>query len=107
MNVNVPAVAPTTPPDIGASTKLPRPFGSAEDTAAATSRDEVGSMVEQSIKSRGLGRDRISPFWRPSYVERIHSYVALTCFGSGRQVMMVSYESRSVEARRISSHLDV
>jgi hypothetical protein len=53
MKVKVPAVAPTTPPDMGASTKLPPPPGKAVDTAFATSRDEVGSMVEQSMKSRG------------------------------------------------------
>jgi len=56
MNVRVPAVAPTTPPDIGASTKWPCPFGRADDTAAATSREEVGSMVEQSMKSREFDR---------------------------------------------------
>ena len=84
MNVKVPAVAPTTPPDIGASTKLPCPFGRADDTAAATSRDDVGSIVEQSIKRRGPGR-------AASFVLRIDSYADLTCCGSGRQLMTVSY----------------
>ena len=49
MNINVAARAPTTPPDIGASTK--RPWAVAW-TALATSREEVGSMVEQSMKRR-------------------------------------------------------
>lgn len=55
-------------------------------------------MVEQSMKTRGFGRERSSPFWIPSYVERMQSYVALTCFGSGRQVTTVSCGSQSVEA---------
>ncbi len=49
MNVSVPAVAPTTPPDIGASTNFPC---CVEWTAFATSREEAGSMVEQSMKRR-------------------------------------------------------
>lgn len=51
MNVRVPAVAPTTPPDIGASTKMPD--GCAAATEAATSREDEGSIVEQSMKMRG------------------------------------------------------
>ena len=45
------------------------------------------------MKTRGLGRVKSSPFWIPAYVERMQSYVALTCFGSGRQVMTVSCAS--------------
>lgn len=48
MNVRVPAVAPTTPPDMGASTNTPPALA----TEAATSRDEDGSIVEQSMKRR-------------------------------------------------------
>mmetsp|Transcript_27913 Transcript_27913/g.90058 ORF Transcript_27913/g.90058 Transcript_27913/m.90058 type:complete len:214 (-) Transcript_27913:279-920(-) len=47
MNVSVPACAPPTPPDTGASTKLV--FLSA--ATEATLRDTAGSMVEQSINS--------------------------------------------------------
>jgi hypothetical protein len=90
MKVNVPAVAPMTPPDMGASTKLPRPLGKAVETALATSRDDEGSMVEQSIKSRDMGCAEASSFWAASYAERIDSYADLTCFGSGRQVITVS-----------------
>jgi hypothetical protein len=77
---------------MGASTKLPRPAGKAVETALATSREEDGSMVEQSMKSRGWGWAEVEPFWPPAaaYAERMESYVALTCFGSGRQVMTVS-----------------
>ena len=45
MKVSVPAVAPPTPPDTGASSII-RPFASA---AAATARAVSTSMVEQSI----------------------------------------------------------
>lgn len=44
------------PPDIGASTKWAVPLGKAFSTEAATSCEEEGSMVEQSMKMRGLGR---------------------------------------------------
>ena len=47
MKVSVPACAPPTPPDTGASS-MARPFGSA---AAATARAVSTSMVEQSISS--------------------------------------------------------
>ena len=50
MNVRVPAWAPTTPPDMGASTNRPWPVAC---TALATSRETVGEMVEQSRKRRG------------------------------------------------------
>ena len=54
MNVKVAARAPTTPPDMGASTK--RPWAVAW-TALATSREEVGSIVEQSMKRRSDARE--------------------------------------------------
>jgi len=86
MNVRDPAVAPTTPPDMGASTKLPRPLGRAEATTRATEREEEGSIVEQSMKRRGWGRGGRGPLsWRREW------YADLTCCGSGRQVMTVSY----------------
>ena len=47
MKVSVPAVAPPTPPDTGASS-ISRPLFSA---AAATARAVSTSMVEQSISS--------------------------------------------------------
>jgi len=47
MNVSVPASAPPTPPDTGAST-VSRPASLA---CLARVRDTVGSMVEQSISS--------------------------------------------------------
>ena len=95
INVKVPAVAPTTPPDMGASTKLPWLSGSAEDTAAATSRDEEGSMVEQSMKSRCLGLPGRPPL-------RMASYVDLTCCGSGRQVMTVSFDQHQLARQALS-----
>lgn len=64
MKVKVPAAAPTIPPDMGASTKhaegcLSVPvLGKAFATEAATSCEEEGSMVEQSMKSRGLESER-------------------------------------------------
>jgi hypothetical protein len=61
MNVNVPPAAPTIPPDMGASTKYAVPLGKAFVTEAATSCEDEGSMVEQSMKrrelTRGLGPD--------------------------------------------------
>lgn len=57
IKVRVPAVAPTTPPDMGASVNVPWP---AEVTEAATWRDVEGSMVEQSMKMRSfLGREDV------------------------------------------------
>jgi hypothetical protein len=50
-------------------------------------------MVEQSMKTRGLGLVKTSPFSIPENVERMQSYVALTCLGSGRQVITVSCAS--------------
>lgn len=49
MKVKDAARAPTTPPDMGASTKR---AGEEECTAFAMSVEEVGSMVEQSMKRR-------------------------------------------------------
>lgn len=49
MKVSEPARAPITPPDMGASTKR---AGEDECTALAMSVEEVGSMVEQSMKRR-------------------------------------------------------
>lgn len=46
MNVSVPAWAPTTPPDIGASTKEP---AEAEETDPAMEREVMGSIVEWSM----------------------------------------------------------
>ena len=81
MNVRVAACAPTTPPDIGASTKRPRRV---ECTAFATSREEVGSMVEQSMKSRsgftGARDGGLRMLWKTFF----------TWEGSGRTVMIVS-----------------
>lgn len=75
------ARAPTTPPDMGASTKRPC---FVQCTALATSRDEVGSIVEQSMKSRsGLTGARAG--------SRILWKTFLTWDESGRTVMMVSY----------------
>lgn len=51
INDSVPFVAPTTPPDIGASMKWPA-LG-VDFTACAIVREVDGSMVEQSMKRRG------------------------------------------------------
>lgn len=48
MKVKVPLVAPTTPPDIGESMKVPWVGG----TRAATEREVEGSIVEVSIRRR-------------------------------------------------------
>ncbi len=85
MNVSVEFWAPTTPPDMGASTKRP---WRVQWTALATSREEAGSMVEQSMKRRsplvvlegGGGRGGLRMVWK----------TFLTWEGSGRTVMMVS-----------------
>ncbi len=81
MNVRVAALAPTTPPDMGASTK--RPWAVAW-TALATSREDVGSMVEQSMKrrswSRGGARGGFRMLWK----------TFLTCEGSGSAVITTS-----------------
>lgn len=49
MKVRVPAVAPTTPPETGASMNVPREEG----ICPAIWREVVMSMVEESIKSFG------------------------------------------------------
>lgn len=88
MNVSVPAVAPTTPPDMGASTKVPWDVAV---TVAATSREVVGSMVEQSMKRREV--------WVPEEGgwERTWLKTDLTWMGSGRTVMTVSWWSVSTD----------
>ena len=85
MNVSDPARAPTTPPDIGASTKVASDSKDPDLTRAATEREVVGSIVEQSIYRRGplLGAGGRAD-------ESICSKTALTCCGSGRTVMMMS-----------------
>ncbi len=85
--MSVPARAPTTPPDIGASTN--RPCAVAW-TALATSREEVGSIVLQSMKRRSGGatvegegsggRDGLRMLWK----------TFLTWGGSGRMVIVTS-----------------
>ncbi len=57
MKVRVEARAPTTPPDMGASTKRPE---EEEWTALAMSVEEVGSMVEQSMKRRSVSAEMVS-----------------------------------------------
>jgi hypothetical protein len=86
MNVRVPAVAPTTPPDIGASTNLPC---CVVCTALATDCEVVGSIVEQSMKRRsGLATLAVE---RGGL--RIWAITFVTCVGSGRTVIVVSYSS--------------
>jgi hypothetical protein len=83
MNVNVPAVAPTTPPDMGASTNFPC---CVVWTAFATSRDEAGSIVEQSMNRR-VGFET----WDSERGGlRMWPKTFLTCEGSGRTVIVVS-----------------
>ena len=83
INVNVPAVAPTTPPDIGASTNRPC---CVVCTALATSLEDAGSIVEQSMKRRsGFETTEVE-----SGGLRICPKTFLTCEGSGRTVMVVS-----------------
>lgn len=80
MKVRVAALAPTTPPDMGASTKRP---WAVQWTALATSREEVGSMVEQSMKRRsGVVGERAG--------SRMLWKTFLTWEGPGRTVIMVS-----------------
>lgn len=86
MNVNVPAVAPTTPPDIGASTNWPWPD---DLTDVATSRDVVGSIVEQSMNSRL----EFEIFEVDSAGSMICEKTFRTCDGSGKTVIVVSYRT--------------
>ena len=51
MKVRLPARAPTTPPDMGASRKVLVPWVLSW-TSEAVVRDVEGSMVEQSMKRR-------------------------------------------------------
>lgn len=95
MNVKVPALAPTTPPDMGASTKKPC---CVVCTALATSREEEGSIVEQSIKRR-LGFATLLP---ESAGCRILPKTFFTCEGSGRTVIVVSYESVSMSHQKLT-----
>ncbi len=83
MNVKVPALAPTTPPDIGASTKRPC---CVLCTAFATSREEDGSIVEQSMKRRS----RFETIFWESGGFRICPKTFFTWEGSGRTVIVVS-----------------
>jgi len=84
MKVSVPAVAPTTPPDIGASTNLPCCVAW---TAFATSFEDAGSIVEQSINRRsGFATIEVE-----SGGLRISPNTAFTCDGSGRTVIVVSF----------------
>jgi len=83
MKVNVPAVAPTTPPDMGASTKRPCCVAC---TALATSREEEGSIVEQSMKRRS-GFETTS--WERGGL-RICPKTFFTCEGWGSTVIVVS-----------------
>lgn len=76
------------PPDIGASTKCAVPLEKAFVTDAATSCEEEGSIVEQSIKMRGLGREENLAF-------KIEVYTDLTWLGSGRAVMTTSWKLKS------------
>lgn len=77
MKVKVPACAPTTPPETGASTN-----SEGEDrTEAPTAREVAMSMVEQSMKS----------LWVRGGVEKIEVKTLLTCCGSGSMVIMVSW----------------
>ena len=81
MKVRVAARAPTTPPDMGASTKRPDVV---QWMAFAMEREVVGSMVEQSMKSRvgvegGRGVER--RVWKREVM----------CVGEGRTVMIVCF----------------
>jgi hypothetical protein len=83
MKVNVPAVAPTTPPDMGASTNRPC---CVVCTALATSLEDKGSIVEQSMKRRS----GFATIDSESGGLRIWPKTFFTCEGSGRTVIVVS-----------------
>ena len=85
MKVKVPARAPTTPPDMGASMKRPWPE---ERVAAATPAEDLGSMVLQSMKRRSevVGAEvrrvgGLSICWKTFW----------TWWGSGRTVKTVCW----------------
>lgn len=83
----MPAVAPTTPPDIGASTNCPWPD---DLTDFATSREVVGSIVEQSMNSRL----EFETFDVDSAGSVICEKTFRTWDGSGSTVIVVSYHAR-------------
>lgn len=83
MKVSFPAAAPTTPPDIGASMNLPWPD---EWAALATSAEERGSMVEQSMKRRSW----FTPSRRSVGGLSIDLKTFWTWDGPGSAVMIVS-----------------
>ena len=89
MKVNVPARAPTTPPDIGASTNAPEELSCTDE---ATLREVMGSIVEQSMKRRDLC---VSELIDGRGEESIDPKADSTCWGSGRTVIIVSYSSLS------------
>jgi len=82
MNVSVPAAAPTTPPDIGASTKWPEEVA---ETVLAIFWEVDGSMVEWSMKRRWSVGDE----GRGSGEESMESKMEVTCVGEGRARWMV------------------
>lgn len=83
------AAAPTMPPDIGASMNLPWPD---EWAAFATSAEERGSMVEQSMKRRSWSM----PSRRRVGGLRIDLKTFWTWEGPGSAVMIVSWFVLSV-----------
>lgn len=83
MKVSFPAWAPTMPPDMGASINLPWPV---EWAALATSAEDMGSMVEQSMKRRSWctpSRSKVGGF-------SIDLKTFWTWDGPGSAVMIVS-----------------
>lgn len=79
MNVRVPAVAPMTPPDMGASTKVPE---AVVEMVWAMRREVWGSMVEWSMKRRdGVVGSRGEA--------RMESKTEVMCVGDGRARWMV------------------
>ena len=92
MKVSVPARAPTTPPDMGESINVADGEEAWSETRAATEREVMGSIVEQSMKRRvssvgGLGREE----------ERIVSKTPFTWCGSGRADTIVSCRGSQME----------
>ena len=94
MKVSVPARAPTTPPDMGASRKVSALLVRA-DTSAATARDVDGSMVEQSMKRRGFAVGWAGEDGGEGGGEGVDgvmaSYTLWTCSGCGSTVITVSW----------------
>ena len=81
MKVRVPAEAPTTPPDIGASMKIPSPLATIE---SATDTLVAGSMVDVSINSRSTSNEGRGPGLN------IDSYTDLTSGGLGRAETVIA-----------------